>query len=302
MLRLVRFALFAVTILVILGESSLLRAQGTTKPAVRDTNVGYIDPAIPGDVFRLRVDGAYDNLRPSRNEYFWAAGSPFGRGPSTPETSVNYQDVFAYVETLLGPGLSAFVNVPVRFLDPVQNPNVIGLADLDAGVKYAFVDEENLVATFQFRTYAPSGDFNQGLGNGHVTLEPALLVYMPVDDRWGLEGELRDWIPIGGSDFAGNIVRYGIGVHYDLVRVESFRLSPVAEFVGWTALDGKVSIPETSGVPHIEDTAGTTIVNAKIGARLKFDGPADLYVGYGVPLTGDSWYLNTFRVELRFFY
>jgi len=302
MCRCFRFLLLAATVVVLLGSPSLLRAQGTTKPAVRDTNVGYIDPAIPGDVFRTRVDAAYDNLRPSRNEFFWAAGSPFGRGPSIPETSVNYQDVFTYCETLVAPGLSAFVDVPVRFLDPQQNANVRGLADIDAGVKYAFIEQDDLITTFQFRTYAPTGDFSRGLGTSHFSLEPALLVYMPVGDRWGLEGEVRDWIPVGGSDFAGNIIRYGIGAHYDLVQTGFWSLAPVAEFVGWTALDGKVSIVEPSGLAHIEDTAGATIVNAKVGLRLKLAGLADLYAGYGRPLTGNSWYLNTFRIELRFFF
>jgi hypothetical protein len=29
---------------------------------------------------------------------------------------------------------------------------------------------------------------------------------------------------------------------------------------------------------------------------------ADMYVGYGRPLTGDRWYENTVRVEFRLFY
>src|SRR5438270_720017 len=109
MRRRFRFLHFAAAIVVLLSQPTLLRAQGTTKPVVRDTNVGYIDPAIPGDVFRVRVDAAYDNLRPSRDEFFWAAGPPVGRGPSIPENSVNYQDVFAYFETLVAPGLSASI-------------------------------------------------------------------------------------------------------------------------------------------------------------------------------------------------
>jgi len=296
------FSLLVAALLVLLIQPSLLRAQGTKPPVVRDTNVGYIDPAIPGDVFRLRLDAAYDNLRPNRDEFFWAAGPPFGRGPRIPESSVNYQDIAAYCETLVAPAFSAFANVPVRFLDPQQNANATGLADVDAGVKFALIDEPDLVTTFQFRTYAPSADFSRGLGTGHVSLEPAFLAYLPLGDYWGLEGEVRDWIPVGGSSFAGNIIRYGLGAHCNLLRTSSWSVTPVAEFVGWTALDGKVSVREPTGLVNIEDATGATIINAKVGLRIRFERPGDLYVGYGRPLTGNSWYLNTFRVELRFFF
>src|SRR5262245_11869568 len=153
------------------------RAQGTTEPVIRDSNVGYIDPAIPGDIFRFRYDAAYQNTRPTRDEFFWPPGPPFGNGPNIPERSVDYQDVSAYLEYTFTSQVSAFVDVPVRFLNPELNPNTAGMADMNAGVKYAFIYSDDLVATFQFRTYAPTGAPRHGLGNGHASLEPALLVY-----------------------------------------------------------------------------------------------------------------------------
>ena len=91
--------LLCTTALALLAAPGDARAQGIGVPKVRDSNVGYIDPAIPGDIFRLRVDGAYDNIRPSRADFFWSPGGPFGPGPSIPESSVNYQDIAAYLET-----------------------------------------------------------------------------------------------------------------------------------------------------------------------------------------------------------
>src|SRR5438105_4265783 len=176
--------LIAATTLLALPQPALM-AQGTTGPVVRDTNVGYIDPAIPGDVIRTRVDASYGNVRPTRADFFWSAGGPFGRGPSIPESNVDYQDIAAYFEALVAPALSTFVNVPVRFLDPEQNPNAAGLSDMDFGLKWAFVHEEDLVVSFQFRTYVPTADVHRGLGNGHVSLEPALLAYKPLSDRFG---------------------------------------------------------------------------------------------------------------------
>jgi hypothetical protein len=279
-----------------------VEAQGLTRPKVRDTNVGYIDPAIPGDVFRLRFDAAYDNVVPTLADFFWTPGPPFGSGPSIPERSVDYQDLSAYFETLVGETTSLFADVPVRFLDPELNPNTAGLGDMNFGIKQTLVDIDDFVATFQFRTYVPSADAKRGLGNNHVSLEPALLIYQPITERLGLEAELRDWIPLGGTDFAGNIIRYGLGAHYDLVRNENFRFSPVAEFVGWSILGGQVALVQPARPVEIDDAAGRTIVNGKFGVRMKFGDSMDLYTGYGTPLTGDRWYRHVYRFELRYFY
>jgi len=158
------------------------------------------------------------------------------------------------------------------------------------------------VATFQFRTYAPTGDSRRGLGTNHVTLEPALLVFDRLADRLVLESELRLWTPVGGTDFAGEIVRYGIGLHYDLFSTSHCTYTPVAEFVGWTLLDGKETVVPPTGAAFVHDAGGETIVNAKLGLRVKFDDWGDVYTGYGRPLTGDRWYENTFRLEFRLFY
>jgi hypothetical protein len=67
-------------------------------------------------------------------------------------------------------------------------------------------------------------------------------------------------------------------------------------------LDGKESVVPPSGVAFVEDAAGQTILNAKLGVRVKFSDRADLYAGYGRPLTGDRWYENILRVEFRLFF
>jgi hypothetical protein len=288
--------------LALLASSGNACAQGIKAPKIRDSNVGYIDPAIPGDLFRLRVDASYDNIRPNRADFFWSPGGKFGPGPSIPESSVNYQDVTPYLETLVAPSLSVFAELPIRNLDPVQNANAAGLSNVNFGLKYAFIEAEDLVTTFQFRTYVPTPDVQLGVGNGHFSLEPALLLYRPLSDRWRLEAEVRDWIPVDGTSFAGNIIRYGIGTSYAVVQNDLWRLSPVAEFVGWSILDGKESIRQPSGAAIVKSAAGEEIVNVKVGLRLRFGDQMDLYAGYGRPLTGDFWYRNTFRFELRYFF
>src|SRR5262249_37645591 len=148
----------------------------------------------------------------------------------------------------------------------------------------------------QLRTYAPTGDPGKGLGNNHATLEPAFLAMQRLTERLTFEGELRDWIPIDGTDFAGNVIRYGAALSYRVVDTENLRVTPVAEFGGWTVLSGQ-ELPVPPNVPlnamgfapspiPPKDATGDTIVNAKIGARVGFGSGSSLYIGYGHHLTG----------------
>ena len=43
-------------------------------------------------------------------------------------------------------------------------------------------------------------------------------------------------------------------------------------------------------------------VNVKLGVRLGILDRTDVYAGWGRPLTGDRWYENIFRMELRFLF
>jgi hypothetical protein len=277
-------------------------AQGTSGPVVSDSKVGYIDSALPGNLFRLRFDAAYSDRRPNRADFFYAPGPPFGPGLPLPERSIDYQDLTAYVEAAWTDRFATFVELPVRFLDPDLNANTAGFADLNAGFKGVLFQSDDSVLTFQLRTYAPSGNAGRGLGTGHVSLEPSLLAYSSLTDRLHLEGEFRYWVPITNNDFAGDVLRYGVGLGYDLFYHEGRRVTPVAEFVGWTVLGGKESVVPPAGPAVVKDAAGDTIVNAKLGVRAGLGSHVDFYAGYGRPLTGSRWYENTFRLELRLTY
>jgi hypothetical protein len=215
---------------------------------------------------------------------------------------VDFQDLSGYLEVALTERFSGFVEVPWRFLNPEVNANTNGVADLNAGCKWAFLYGPDGVATFQFRTYAATGDAGRGLGNGHVSLEPALLLYKPLTDRLGFEGEFRTWVPIGGTAFAGDVLRYGAGLTYQLLETSHVRVVPVAELVGWTVLSGQQSVVHPSGLVSVESAAGDTILDAKLGVHLKLGSSRDFYMGYGRPLTGNRWYENIFRVEFRLFF
>ena len=285
-----------------LGLSVDAQAQGTSGPTTSDSRVGYIDNAIPGTLFRLRYDDAFNDRRPTRAEFFYPKSAPQGPGLPEPESRVDFQDISAYLEYAPTERIAAFVELPVRFLNPEINANHAGFSDMNVGFKFAFLRDDESVSTFQFRVYAPTGAASRGLGNHHVSLEPAFLFYQRLTERLTGEAELRAWVPIGGTDFAGNIIRYGVGVSYDHYKVCNVQFAPVAEFIGWTVLNGKTSVVLPSGDSFAESAAGQTIVNAKLGLRARFGDRADFYSGYGRPLTGDRWYENIFRLEFRLFF
>jgi hypothetical protein len=298
---------FARTTLAVLACASFCpaaaRAQGSGEGfSVRNSGVGYIDPAIPGTMFRIRADASYDSNRPSRDEFFYPQTGPAGPGVPGPETRIDYQELSGYLEVAPYENLSAFLTVPFRFLNPEINANAAGLSDMNAGFKWAFLSSDDGVATFQLRTYAPTGNAGLGLGTRHVSLEPALLTFVPLTEALAFEGELRYWVPIGGTDFAGSIIRYGAGLRYEMYATPNLRVMPVVEFVGWTSLGGKESVATSATSAVVQDATGDTIVNVKAGVRFGLGEHMDVYAGYGRALTGDVWYKDTVRLEARLLY
>jgi len=262
-----------------------------------DSAVGYIDKAIPTSLVRLRFDAAYRNNRPTRAEYFYPRGGRFGPGLPVFEPLIDYQELATYVEYAVQPELSIFLNVPIRFLNPQVNDNHQGFSDLSAGFKYAFISEPDLVTSFQLQTWAPTGYSRRGLGTRHVSIEPAFLMWTRLTDRVVMESELRYWMPAGGTDFAGDIIRYGVGFGYGERSQCGLWAMPVVEFVGWTVLSGKEAVGPAPTA--FVDAAGDTIVNVKAGVRVGNGDRSDLYLGYGRALTGAVWYKDIVRVEYR---
>ena len=188
--------------------------------------------------------------------------------------------------------------MPYRILNPEQNDNTSGLGDVSFGAKTALVMDSDRILSFQLKGYAPSGDAGLGLGNGHWTVEPSLLAWRKVSDKIQVYAQFGDWIPITDSDFAGNIVDYGLGVSYTLLETCCCRVSPIAEVLGWSVLSGKEFTGLDTPVPLIVDASGITIINAKFGVRIETDRQS-VYFGYGHALTSDFWYRDILRFEYR---
>jgi hypothetical protein len=264
------------------------------------------------------VDADFDLRNPDRAEFFYAKcgcyrtlnpGDPNAPGPGPGVAkSANLQELQLHLEYAPKRRVSVFVETPVRFIQFTPAPggtlsNGNGLGDVRAGFKYAVLAGENRYLTFQFRAYFPTGDSFRGLGTNHYSVEPTLLYYQRFGERLAVSSEFGDWHPIGGSSgiplttqngFAGDILIYGLGAGYDIVQKQDYRVTPVVEFVGWSVLSGLV----TGGM--FPSTAGITIANVKIGARLSTGIHHSFYAGYGRELTHSSWYTDIVRFEYRF--
>jgi hypothetical protein len=338
----------------VLALASGTRAVAQETSGGESGSSGYIDPAVPQSMFRLRFDAGFDNNRPDRAEFFYSQyrqqlitglpgsvlyvntppagniftgsgggggggkgkgkggegeqvfsqpgdliGNPNARGLPKPETRLDFQTISAYAECALDPRFSVFIEAPWEFLQAQQNGHFNGYADMNAGFKWAFIREPDQIMSFQFRTYAPTGDSSRGLGTNHVSLEPSLLYHQNLTDRLGMDGELSVFVPIGGTDFAGEVLRYGIGFSYLCYQDECWKVSPVLEGMGWTVLRGKETASLSPTLFTIQDAAGDTIFNLKMGVRVGIGEHSDFYVGYGRALTGDVWYKDIVRVEYR---
>jgi hypothetical protein len=259
---------------------------------------------------------------------------PGAPGPPLPESRVDYQELEADLELTFSPVCSGFIEVPVRFINPVANANTAGLSDLRIGLKYALIADACHWLTFQVRAFADTGDGDRGLGTAHPSIEPGLL-FQHTGCGYSFFGEFRCWVPmdfnteifplaaeLGGpggtkTNYAGPVLRFGLGAGYDIYdsccECHPFVTTLVTEVVGWTVLEGLKERTLTPFEP-IEDPPGTlnpdfleeyekargdTIVNLKVG--LRFSTPAHtLYVGYGTALTDEWWYEDIMRMEYTY--
>ena len=145
-----------------------------------------------------------------------------GRGPGQDldvvPRSADFQELSAYLELAPSNRLSFFAMVPYRWTDINFSPaapvtqSFDGLSDIQAGFKYALVATDTTYFTFQLTGYLPTGNGLKGLGTEHLSLEPGLLLTTMLSDRVVGYAEVKDWIACGGEpNFAGNVLRYGVG-------------------------------------------------------------------------------------------
>ena len=265
-------------------------------PADFETGVSFLDSALPRSMVRLRFDMNQYNRRPTRAEYLFP-GDAF----TWPETRIHTQELNMFVEYGLNEWFSTFMETPYKWVNPEVNENVNGFGDFHFGAKFAGWNSETLLTAFQLRVGGHTSQHPQ-TGAGHWSIEPALLANWRLADCLTLEGQAGYWFPIGGTDFAGEVFKYGVGVSYGGRTESAIQLMPVAEIVGWTITGGKQIVSPSPGAFAVESAAGDTVLNGCLGLRFTLGCNADIYTGYSRCFTGNPWYRDTIRVEFRLFY
>ena len=271
----------------------------------------FVDPARPRTQKRLRWDHAFSMWFPDRSEYFWAreylGPGPKPKIPTTRrgkpvygERTLSYDQLYVYIEAAL-PRFSFFTEVPYRSTSPDLTAHHAGFADMNIGTKSLLLDCDLLQLTLQFKTYFPIGNVLYGLGNGHVSLEPSLLMAMHLAPNTYLQGQIAEWVPLGGDpDYAGAILHYHLSMNQLLCDfTPDVKLMGTLEFNGWSFQDGAFTAP----ILGPKKSSGDSYLSLGPGLRMSVCDFIDFGVGTAFALGGGpNWGNPLIRSEIRIFY
>jgi hypothetical protein len=287
----------------------------------------FLDAARPVTQMRFRWDAGYDMPYPDRAEFFQARAKVnqleptgpctrhgFGKGPAWIASKVDHEDFSMYMEGATG-RVGMFVETPYREIGPETAPsspqpscNVSGFADTIVGTKTLLLDCELVQFGLQFKTFLPTGNFIQGLGTGHVSLEPSALYTVKVTCSTYVQGQLAYWIPIGGDPlYEGNIYHSHLSVNQVLCKIlPDVPLIGTLEFNEWSILGGNYTSPFLIADPThpgslrpIPISATGSIFSTGLGLRLVVCNKIDIGAAGALSLTGHHWEKEFLRVEFR---
>ena len=257
----------------------------------------FTDSARPQNRQRYRWDYNSNFDFQDRAEYFWAQSGTLG--PDA-ESFIDYDEISAYVETG-GDKFSVFLVTPYRAIDLASDGHFAGFADLVAGTKSLLHDTELLQVSFQFETQIPTSSPSKGLSNGHVSLEPSLLLGIALSDVSFLQAQISEWIPIGGdADHAGALLSYSTS--YNRVLWNSHdrtNLVGTIEYTGVSFQDGLFTSPTTLTT---ESASNETFSSMGGGFRLNICDKINFGVGSLFTLTDNHWAETQIRTEFQIRY
>ena len=263
----------------------------------------YTPSARPVSHTRLRWDYTRFGMFPDRGEYFWARADGNGKGPKPVNAlgipRVDTHELSQYTETAAGPGFSAYVVTPYRSVNPTfaDPPSAAGFGDITIGTKGVLFDSELFLLTLQFQTTLPVGNAAKGLGTGHVSLEPSLLFGLRVSPHSYLQGQLAQWIPLGGDPtYSGAMLHYHLAYNHVLWQpISQVQLVGTFEMHGYSWQDGGFTDPATG----FRNASGSNILQAGPGVRIFYCDKYDFGVGTNFGVTGKNSIGQQMRVEMR---
>tara|TARA_R110002049_G_scaffold4601_2_gene31732 strand:- start:17083 stop:18327 length:1245 start_codon:yes stop_codon:yes gene_type:complete len=272
----------------------------------RDRGIGYervmyapnvLDTAIQVPHVGFRYQLNYGLNVPDRAEYFWGAGTT-----NNAETGVDAQDLS--VRLAIGNEKAmALTQYTLRSLDPEAMPNTTGMSDMIVGAQAMLVDGKSTKLATILRTYIATGSSSKGLGTGHTSLEYGLIARQCVSPETFLFGELKYWMPIGGtSDISGDVLSTGLGISTIASESDVFAFLPTLEIRTLSFLFGGQTPAGSTTSQRID---GITAVELYPGGRFVFDRHSDLGLvefGFsaGITVADDEWFDTRWIFDLRF--
>jgi hypothetical protein len=264
----------------------------------------FVDAARPQTQLRIRYDDGLNLQHPDRAEYFWAQETV--KGPGFVARTIDHESLSLYQEAAAG-AFSAFIEMPyVAYsdVDPTPTKDVSthnGFGDLTVGTKSMLLDCELLQTTFEFKTFILTGNFTNGLGTGHVSLEPSLLFDLRISPEMYSQAQLSYWIPIGGTrGFQGSIYHTHLSLNRTLWHpTPGVQVVGTAEVNEWSILGGEYTAVTPADTAVVVSARHETIVSMGPGIRVFICGKIDLGVGSAFSLTGQRWDEELIRAEFR---
>jgi hypothetical protein len=260
----------------------------------------FVDQVKPVTYIGLSGNFAGEYQFPDKAEYFWAQEN--GKGPHFPgvvvpgslpagakapgSPNLDYSLGTLHMEGAVS-RFSMFINLNYLNVEPILYPGRSGFGDMSIGTKSLLLDCELIQFTFQFQTFIPTGNFLQGLGTGHVSLEPSLIAAIKMTPLTYLQAETSYWFPIGGTaNFQGPVFNWQLSLNQMLWHCgceKDIELIGTAELGGYEIAGGAYTAPVTGLFGSAKDVG--SIVNAGPGLRLVVCKKVDIGAGSQFAIT-----------------
>jgi hypothetical protein len=265
----------------------------------------FTDGARPVTQTRLRWDYGRNLIRPDRSEYFWARADGRGKGPrprngALAETKLDYHEVHLYTEVAEGRA-SLGTDLLYRSINPEVVASNANFGDVAITAKSLLVDCELFQAAYQLTTTTPVGNPLKGIGVGHLSLEPSVMIAIKLAPETFLQAQVAEWIPLGGDDdYMGAILRYSASLNHVLAKpVRDAHLIGTLEIMGYTFQDGQYTDPVLGSN---QKSGGESFVYLGGGLRFVFCDKFDLGFGAMTAFGTDHFAQHVFRTEFRYRY
>lgn len=264
----------------------------------------FLDYARPRTLTRFRWNGGRNLANPDRNAYFWAkvnGPGPQFLGTNIADARVDYDELTIYNETAVD-NFSFFLEINYRNNNTPDFADGASFGDLRIGTKSLLLDSEFIQATFQFVTDIPTGPAGKGVGRSLTALEPSLLTSIRVMEDTYVQGQLAEWIPLGGDrNIAGSILHY----HGSLNRV-LYRPLPDVQIIGIGELGGYAlqagGFTRSTNPVVISSSNDNGAFYLAPGVRMSVCDKLDVGMGARFMLTDGFLADQLYRVEMRLMY